>query len=106
MNATINLKGNTSSPIAEGKIFLYDGEITIPDYLEKPITKISAFAFADGKKIQVVHLAGNCNGGLVNGYGEVGLNNQNKFDGYNIVNSEMVQGAFVKSILWLMEKQS
>ncbi len=100
ISGKLSTSGTLNNPEIFGQIKLYEGEITIPDYLSKPISNISGIINANGKKLNVINITGNSAGGLVNGYGDIGLNKENRFDGYNFtVNSETVPAHFKYSVV-------
>ncbi|HBD96416.1 MAG: hypothetical protein A2015_03245 [Spirochaetes bacterium GWF1_31_7] len=100
ISGKLTASGTINNPEIFGQIKLYEGEITIPDYLSKPISNISGIINANGKKLNVINITGNSAGGLVNGYGDIGLNKENRFDGYHFtVNSETVPAQFKYSVI-------
>jgi len=96
LDGNINITGNITDPKLNGKLNLYYGAVTLPDYLKGPIENISGIIIADNDKILVRNVNGESKKGLAHGYGEILLNGW-KLDRYYFqVNSDSVPAKIEK----------
>jgi hypothetical protein len=94
LTGEIKLKGKTDYPEFYGKLNLYHGEVSLPDYLQENIVNISGVIIADKNKILVNNVNGMVRNGNAHGYGEVVFNGWNFERYYFKVNSGIVPAKY------------
>ncbi|MCK4798031.1 MAG: translocation/assembly module TamB domain-containing protein, partial [Spirochaetes bacterium] len=81
IDGEIEIKGKHKHPEFYGKLNLFYGVVSLPDYLQVPVINITGIIIADKDKLLVRNVNAEVKKGLVHGYGEI-LFNGWKFERY------------------------
>ncbi len=96
LEGTINLTGSYQRPEFNGNLNLFNGTVSLEDYLPEPIENITGIITAEKNRILVKNVNGQVRNGLAHGYGEI-LFNGWKLERYEFhVNSGIVPAVIKK----------